>query len=116
MAFDLRFSTPRSRFAHPGARLGIITGFGGTSRWRSVVSPAIARRLFIANEVFSSSDALAGGLVDRVATDFSADFDRLAALDSKKVRALKELSRHSANLSQRQLVDLARLLDALYSG
>ncbi|MEO6259473.1 MAG: enoyl-CoA hydratase/isomerase family protein, partial [Thermoanaerobaculia bacterium] len=34
MAFDLRLATPRSRFSHPGARLGIVTGYGGTSRWR----------------------------------------------------------------------------------
>src|SRR5258708_31639403 len=26
-AFDLRFSTPRSRFSHPGSRLCIVTGF-----------------------------------------------------------------------------------------
>ena len=38
LSFDLRFATPRSRFAHPGAKLGIVTGFGGTSRWRNVLS------------------------------------------------------------------------------
>ena len=27
LAFDLRFATERSRFSHPGARLGIVTGF-----------------------------------------------------------------------------------------
>ena len=40
LAFDLRFATPRSRFAHPGGKLGIVTGFGGTSRWRTEIGRA----------------------------------------------------------------------------
>ena len=109
MAFDLRFATPRSRFSHPGARLGIITGFGGTSRWRSVVTPAVARRLFIGNEVLTASQALEGGLVDRIAEQL----DELD-VDTSSVRPVKELVLHAARLSQRQLVDLSRHLDRLY--
>ena len=108
MAFDLRFATPRSRFAHPGARLGIITGFGGTSRWRDIVAPAVARRLFIGNEVFSAADALSAGLVDRVAERFH---DMRPVGD---VRAIKELARHARHLSQREIVDLSRHLARLY--
>src|SRR5205085_1317103 len=37
LSFDLRFASARSRFSHPGAKLGIVTGFGGTSRWRRVI-------------------------------------------------------------------------------
>jgi 3-hydroxyacyl-CoA dehydrogenase / enoyl-CoA hydratase / 3-hydroxybutyryl-CoA epimerase len=66
LAFDIRLATPRSRFAHPGARLGIVTGFGGTSRWRSVISRRAANQLFLANRVFSADEALAMRLVDRV--------------------------------------------------
>lgn len=32
LATDWRLATPRSRFGHPGAELGLITGFGGTQR------------------------------------------------------------------------------------
>jgi len=109
MAFDLRFATARSRFSHPGARLGIITGFGGTSRWHSVVSPAVARRLFIGNEVLNASQALEGGLVDRI-TEQIDDLN----VDTSSVRPLKELVLHAARLSQRQLVDLSRHLERLY--
>ena len=108
MAFDLRFATPPSRFAHPGARLGIITGFGGTSRWRDLVSPAVARRLFLGNEVFMAADALAGGLVDRVAERFD-EMPNVA-----RARAIKELARHARHRSQRDLVDLSRHLARLY--
>ena len=47
MAFDFRFATPRSRFSHPGARLGIATGFGGTTRWRKVMGRPAAQAMFI---------------------------------------------------------------------
>src|SRR5262249_4166488 len=57
LAFDLRFATARSRFSHPGAKLGIVTGFGGTSRWRKVMTPAAARRLFLANAVLTAGGA-----------------------------------------------------------
>ncbi|HVR38348.1 MAG TPA: enoyl-CoA hydratase/isomerase family protein [Thermoanaerobaculia bacterium] len=66
LAFDHRHATPRSRFAHPGARIGIVTGFGGTTRWRKVMTPAAARQLFLANRVFSAAEALQMGLVDRL--------------------------------------------------
>jgi enoyl-CoA hydratase/carnithine racemase len=69
LAFDRRIATPRSRFSHPGARLGIVTGFGGTSRWRKVLTRAGANQLFLANRVFSADEALAMGLVDGVADD-----------------------------------------------
>ncbi|MGZ7039764.1 MAG: enoyl-CoA hydratase/isomerase family protein [Thermoanaerobaculia bacterium] len=114
MAFDLRFATPRSRFTHPGARLGIITGFGGTTRWRDIVSPAVARRLFLGNEVFSSSAALEAGLVD-VIDESGPNLQTLTTLDPGMIRALKELIRHSRNLSQQQLVDVATLLERLYA-
>ena len=66
LAFDLRFATPRSRFAHPGARIGIVTGFGGTSRWRKVLTRPAANQLFLANRVFAAREAAELGLVDRI--------------------------------------------------
>ncbi|MGZ8868338.1 MAG: enoyl-CoA hydratase/isomerase family protein, partial [Thermoanaerobaculia bacterium] len=45
MAFDVRQATPRARFWHPGAKIGIVTGYGGTSRWRRVLSRPAANAL-----------------------------------------------------------------------
>ena len=87
LAFDFRFATPRSRFAHPGARLGIVTGFGGTSRWRGVIDRRAANQLFLANRVLSAHDALAMGLVDRVGDTFEAE---LARLEGGEFRAIKK--------------------------
>src|SRR5213075_2126357 len=57
LAFELRFATERSRFSHPGAKLGIVTGFGGTSRWRRAIDPRAARRLFLGNELLDAQQA-----------------------------------------------------------
>lgn len=114
LAFDLRFATPRSRFAHPGAKLGIVTGFGGTSRWRKVVDPAAARRLFLGNATLSAADAMAIGLVDLVGESFDDELRRLTELDGAVVRPIKELSRCADNLTREQVLLLAERLNALY--
>lgn len=93
LSFDFRFATPRSRFAHPGARIGIVTGFGGTSRWKRVIDRRAANQLFLSNRTFSAEDALAVGLVDRVAESHERDLARIEALD---LRELKQLI-HSAS-------------------
>lgn len=105
LAFDLRFATPRSRFAHPGARLGIVTGFGGTSRWRKVLTRRAANQLFLANRVFSASDALELGIVDRVGESFD---DVLARLESEDVRMIKQLTLHADRLTREELLLLTR--------
>jgi len=83
LSFDFRFATPRSRFAHPGARLGIVTGFGGTSRWRGVLSRRAANQLFLANRVLNAEEALAMNLVDRVAESHDDAIARAASLDRR---------------------------------
>ena len=105
LSFDLRFATPRSRFAHPGARLGIVTGFGGTSRWRSVLTRRAANQLFLANRVLSAPEALELGLVDRVAESHDQELARLETLDLKMV---KELSIAAERLTREELLLLAR--------
>jgi enoyl-CoA hydratase len=111
LAFDLRFATPRSRFSHPGARLGIVTGFGGTSRWRKVLSRRAANQLFLANRVFSAGEALSLGLIDRVADSHEDELARLEAIDSAQTRMVKELTRF-AGLSRREILRAATLSPA----
>lgn len=109
LSFDLRFATERSRFSHPGARLGIVTGFGGTSRWRKVIDSRAARRLFLLNEVFSAAEALNIGLVDAI-----GDPPAIPPLDLATVQMVKELTIHGERLNQRELLLLAERLSAVY--
>ena len=63
---DLRFAAPEAVFAHPGARLGIITGWGGTQRLPRLIGAARALELFTTARRVSSAEAYAIGLVDRI--------------------------------------------------
>jgi enoyl-CoA hydratase len=109
LAFDLRFATERSRFSHPGAKLGIVTGFGGTSRWRNVTNSRAARRLFLANDILSAADALSAGLIDAI-----GDVPPLPHLAPAVVQMVKELTIHGQRLNQRELVLLAERLAKVY--
>jgi enoyl-CoA hydratase len=107
LAFDVRLATPRSRFAHPGARIGIVTGFGGTSRWRKVLTRPAANQLFLANRVFSASEALDLGLVDGVAEAHDEEIARMSALDPAATQLVKELAR-GTELSRIELLQMTR--------
>ena len=110
LAFDVRFATPRARFAHPGARLGIVTGFGGTSRWRRAISRSAAHQLFLANRVLSADEALRINLVDRVAESHDEEIARLRSRPF-----VKELALHSEPLSRGELLLVAKRLGGIYS-
>jgi len=112
LSFDLRYATPRSRFSHPGAKLGIVTGFGGTSRWRKVLARPEAQQLFLASRVFSAEEAKSFGLIDEIG---EPDLDRLKSLDPVTTRMVKELTNRAPRLSPRELLLIAERLGQLES-
>ncbi len=114
MSFDLRFATPRSRFSHPGSKLGIVTGFGGTSRWRRVLDRSAARSLFLGNPVLGAEEAQRLGLVDRMAEEFSAEMRHLVTLDAGVVQFVKELTIHADALGRSDLLLVAESLGHIY--
>jgi enoyl-CoA hydratase len=67
LACDIRIASTNAVFAHPGARLGIITGWGGTQRLPRVVGRAKAIELFATARRFTSAEALKAGLVTQIA-------------------------------------------------
>ncbi len=114
MAFDIRMATTRSRFSHPGSRLGIVTGFGGTSRWRKIVGRPAVSALMIGNRVLTADEALKIGLVDHVSDDHTAELERLEDADPSTVQFVKQLSRVSDRLNRSQLLLMARRLGQIY--
>jgi enoyl-CoA hydratase len=66
LACDLRVASSSAVFAHPGARLGIITGWGGTQRLPRVVGAARALEMFATARRLTSGEAFDIGLVSRV--------------------------------------------------
>ncbi len=53
-ACDFRFATIKSKFAHPGAQLGIITGFGGTQRLPRLMKQNAISEIFLTGELFDA--------------------------------------------------------------
>lgn len=66
LACDLRVASPAAVFAHPGARLGVITGWGGTQRLPRIVGATRALELFATARRLTSGEAFEIGLVNRV--------------------------------------------------
>jgi enoyl-CoA hydratase len=66
LACRLRVASPGAVFAHPGARLGIITGWGGTQRLPRLVGDALAFEMFLTGRRLSGSEAFAAGLVQHL--------------------------------------------------
>jgi enoyl-CoA hydratase len=69
LACDFRVASNNARFGHPGARLGIITGWGGTQRLPHLIGKARALELFVTANSFNAIQAHRIGLVDRVVDD-----------------------------------------------
>jgi enoyl-CoA hydratase/carnithine racemase len=71
MACRVRIATARATFCHPGPRIGIVTGWGGTLFVRRSTRVGVARRVFREGEVFSAETARELGLVDEVVAEGS---------------------------------------------
>jgi enoyl-CoA hydratase len=66
LACDLRCAAPRAVFAHPGARLGIITGWGGTQRLPRLIGTARALEMFATAKRVEAREAYEMGLVSKL--------------------------------------------------
>ena len=69
LACQRRIASPRARFSHPGANLGIMTGWGGTQRLPRLVGQAVALEIFFTAKSVDAAEALRLGLVDEIADD-----------------------------------------------
>ena len=66
LACDVRCASPAAVFAHPGARLGIITGWGGTQRLPRLIGTARALEMFCTAKRVQAREAYAIGLVSKI--------------------------------------------------
>jgi enoyl-CoA hydratase len=67
LACEIRVASKTAVFSHPGARLGIITGWGGTQRLPQIIGRARALELFATAGRYTSQVALEMGLISAVA-------------------------------------------------
>ncbi len=70
LACHLRMASTDAIFGHPGAGLGIITGWGGTQRLLRIPGPGARARvaeMLATGRSITAQEALAWGLVNRIA-------------------------------------------------
>jgi enoyl-CoA hydratase len=67
LACHIRIASSSAIFAHPGAKLGIITGWGGTQRLPRIIGRTRALEMFATARRMSSAEALKAGLITQIA-------------------------------------------------
>ena len=83
LACRIRVASPAAVFAHPGARLGVITGWGGTQRLPRLIGSARALEMFTTARRVTAAEALEFGLVEVVAEDALARANEIAVRRSR---------------------------------
>jgi enoyl-CoA hydratase len=107
LACDIRYASLRSMFAHPGAKLGIITGFGGTMRLPDAVGLASAKKLFTTAERIDAAEAKRIGLVQQVTNNDVMTIavslaERAVEQGRRSVGYFKEIIRQTGGLTTNQ--------------
>ena len=93
---DWRIASAASVFSHPGADLGIITGFGGTQRLARLIGPSRARSWLFSAGRIGAREAYQAGFLQEICEpgEFTAVFQTrvktFAELSPAWVRAAKQ--------------------------
>jgi enoyl-CoA hydratase len=66
LACGERIAAPNAQFSHPGASLGIMTGWGGTQRLPHLIGEAKALEMFLTTKRIDANEALRIGLIDEI--------------------------------------------------
>ncbi|MGE5314259.1 MAG: enoyl-CoA hydratase/isomerase family protein [Acidobacteriota bacterium] len=90
MSCDLAFAAGTAKFGLPELTLGVIPGFGGSSRLARRIGMARAKELIYTGRLIPADDALRMGLVDRVTAA-----DDLTGQTMALVHEMKKVSLHA---------------------
>ncbi len=90
-----RVATYDTSFGHPGANLGLMTGWGGTQRLTRLLGKATALQMFLTADRIPATQALSMGLVDALVS--SRDLVSAAAQRAQALRTVP-LPRNFASL------------------
>ena len=69
LSCDLRYATAKSILAHPGGRIGIMTGWGGTGRLPQIVGKTRALEMMAVGRRIPAPEAAEWGLINAVVED-----------------------------------------------
>jgi enoyl-CoA hydratase/carnithine racemase len=98
-AADFRIGTPRLKVGNPETGLGIVAPAGALWRLRELVGEPLAKEILLAGRVLGADEALAAGLITRIAepaellSTANALADEIASKDPLATRYTKALLR-----------------------
>lgn len=90
LACQIRIAAPNAIFSHPGANLGIITGWGGTQRLPRIVGCAAALEMFLTAKRIDAAEALKINLVGQISDDVLASARQIAFAHLPKDKIRRE--------------------------
>ncbi len=95
MLCDIIVASPSARFGQPETNVGILPGAGGTQRLVRAVGKSVAMDVILSGRFLAADEALASGLVARVAEDWLGEAKSLAGAIAEQppisTRIAKEL-------------------------
>jgi enoyl-CoA hydratase len=114
LSCDIRIAAEGSRFGIPAAKLGLGYAYDGIRKLIDIVGPAYAREIFYTARQFTSDEALAMGLVNRVVPADELEgyvqnyCDTIAANAPLTIRAAKQITREALKDESVRDMDLCR--------
>ena len=112
LAGDIRIVARGARLGLSEVRLGLIPAMGGTARLARQLSPALAAEMLLTGNPVAAERALAAGFLNQIVpvaelmTSAMACARVIAANAPLAVRAAREVMRRSAELTEREALDL----------
>jgi enoyl-CoA hydratase len=94
LACHARVASYDASFGHPGAALGLMTGWGGTQRLPRLVGRTAALQMLVTGERVPATQALSMGLVDELASN--QDLIPRAAERAQRIAAESALAERTA--------------------
>lgn len=95
LACDLRIATPGTKLFYPVMKLGFLPQPSDPGRLAALVGPARAKLILMGGARIEAEEALAMGLIDRIAGDVLAETRRMAAdvmaADRHHIAAIKDM-------------------------
>lgn len=95
LACDLRIATPGTKVFYPVMKLGFLPQPSDPGRLAALVGPARAKLILMGGARIEAEEALAMGLIDRIAGDVLAEARRVAAdvmaADRHHIAAIKDM-------------------------
>ena len=92
MACDLIVCSPSAQFGQPETGVGIVPGAGGTQRLTRAVGKSLAMDVILSGRFLSAEEALAAGLVARVAEDWLGEAKAVATAIASKAPVATRLA------------------------